>query len=171
MVAKPPAIVVADSSVLINFLKVDRVDLLGRLPTRIVITDHVDDEVSRHFADQRARLHAAMKAGHLEQRVVEAGPALPLFGPLIATHRLGVGESSAIAYAVALGAAVALDDRQAIAVAQRLAPSLSVIGTTDLVIAAIRARAIGVAEADKLKADWAKYHRFTIKIGSFRDLL
>jgi hypothetical protein len=38
------AIVVADTSVLVNFLRIDRMDLIGHHPQRFLATDHVDAE-------------------------------------------------------------------------------------------------------------------------------
>jgi predicted nucleic acid-binding protein len=39
-------VVVADTSVLINFLRIDRMVLLGRYPGRLLATDHVENEVA-----------------------------------------------------------------------------------------------------------------------------
>ena len=40
------AIVVADTSVLLNFLKIGRMDLIGSHPRRFLATDHVENEIS-----------------------------------------------------------------------------------------------------------------------------
>ena len=45
--------VVTDASVLINFLRVSRMDLLGRHPCDFLMTDHVAHEVSGSYADQQ----------------------------------------------------------------------------------------------------------------------
>ncbi len=58
-------IVVADTSVLINFLKIDRMDLVGRYPGRLLATDHVESELAEDYPEQKARYAAAMTAGVL----------------------------------------------------------------------------------------------------------
>ena len=53
-------VVVADTSVLINFLRIDRMDLLAALPEQIIVTDHVGVEISSDYAEQRERFDQAM---------------------------------------------------------------------------------------------------------------
>ena len=65
---------IIDTSVLINFLKIDRVDLLASHPLyRFVAIDLVRDEVSTHYADQVVRLVAAIDAGQ-PSPVANRGP-------------------------------------------------------------------------------------------------
>jgi hypothetical protein len=53
-------LVVADSSFLINFLILDRVDLLGGLPQfRFHVVNHVTAEI--RYENQRVRLQAAVE--------------------------------------------------------------------------------------------------------------
>jgi hypothetical protein len=55
-------LVVTDSSFLINFLVLDRVDLLGGLPQfRFHVLNHVTAEI--RYEDQRPRLQAAVERG------------------------------------------------------------------------------------------------------------
>jgi hypothetical protein len=53
-------IVVADTSVLINFLRIDRMDLIGRHPHRLLATDHVGAEISSGYPEQQERYQAAV---------------------------------------------------------------------------------------------------------------
>lgn len=63
-----PAIVVADSSVLINFLRIDRMDLIGAHPSSFIVTDHIASEITN--PEQIARYAAALAAGYLiEERI------------------------------------------------------------------------------------------------------
>jgi predicted nucleic acid-binding protein len=56
--------VILDTSILINFLAIDRVDLLGQYRRyRFLITAHVRSEVTH--AAQLARLESAIEAGQL----------------------------------------------------------------------------------------------------------
>ena len=53
---------VADSSFLINFLVLDRMDILGRLPQfRFHVVNHVSAEI--RYEDQSRRLRAAIENG------------------------------------------------------------------------------------------------------------
>ena len=96
---------------------------------------------------------------------------LDLFRQLSETHRLGLGESAAIAYACAHGYALAIDDRTAVKQARRLRPELMVLGTQDIMVQLIRDGAIELDEADRIKDAWATEHRFLLAIASFSELL
>ena len=61
-------VVIADTSVLINFLVLDRVGLLAGVPThRFVVTDHVRTEITAHYHEQLQRLEQAFSARILEE--------------------------------------------------------------------------------------------------------
>jgi predicted nucleic acid-binding protein len=106
------AITVADTSVLLNFLKINRMDLIGRHPRRFLATDHVESEISH--APQRAAFLAAVAAGHLDTCTVTGTTEVELFLRLGPGVRLGAGECSALAVAVNRGYAVAIDDNRAL---------------------------------------------------------
>ena len=92
-------IVITDTSVLINFLVLDRVELLARLSSyRFVVTDHVRAEITEHYQDQLQRLERAFEAKLLEEIGVTELAEVQLFAQLTATG-LGIGECSAIAVA------------------------------------------------------------------------
>ena len=79
MAATSCTIVVADASVVINFLRINRVDLLAGLPLHFTLTDHVAHEVSDRYPDQRKRLASAFDAGILSQIAVINPEELALF--------------------------------------------------------------------------------------------
>jgi predicted nucleic acid-binding protein len=164
-------VVVTDTSVLINFLRIDRMDLIARHSHRFVITGHVREEVTDNFPEQQVRLNAALADGTLEEVVVDGEIALDLFKTLTETHRLGTGESAAIACAVANGYAIAIDDRTAERQARQLKQDLVVQGSQDVMLHLIRCGAIDLAEADQIKDTWATQHRFRLSIQSFSELL
>ena len=112
-------IVVADTSVLINFLKIDRMDLVGRYPGRLLATDHVQSELADDYPEQRARYEAAVTGGLLDTCSVTDPAEVSLFGRLGPGVRLGAGECSAIAVALSRGFAIAIDDNRAIKIALR----------------------------------------------------
>ena len=75
--------VLLDTSVLINFLAIDRVDLLSGHPDfRFVITEHVRDEVTTFYIEQLARLERALEDGTLEETRVETIEELAVFAEL-----------------------------------------------------------------------------------------
>lgn len=160
-----------DTSVLINFLVIDRTDLLAGLSSSFAITDHVVTEIADHYPEQQVRLREALEARVMEQCTVTGEEALSLFGTLQGTHRLGSGESSAIAYAATHGFSLAIDDRRAARQARAVSSDLVVFSTQDLVVSMIGENLLDIAEADTIKTAWAEHHRFRLKIGSFSELI
>ncbi len=164
-------IVVSDTSVLVNFLRIDRMDLFGRHPLRFVVTDHVAAEITDHYAEQKARFQAALATGALEQYSITGADVLYLFSQLRETRRLGAGESAAIAYAAVNGFALAIEDRRAARQASALKPELTIFGTQDLMVSMIHAGLLDVPQADEILDTWAADHRFVLKITTFGELL
>lgn len=76
------SIILADTSVLINFLAVDRLDLIVRHGSRFMITDHVGYEVLAHYAEQFTRLQNALTQGILEPIAVIAQEEVETFARL-----------------------------------------------------------------------------------------
>ena len=164
-----PIEVILDTSVLVNFLAVDRVDLLHRLKRyRFVITAHVRGEVT--YPEQAARLTAAIRAGHLHELSSGTHVELAAFAQLTAT--LGVGESAAIAAAQHRSMVVAVEDRTARRTAESLVGKKNVLTTTDLMVGIIQGGLLTVAEADAIKLDWATNHRFVLsQFQTFGEIL
>ncbi len=166
-----PAIIVTDASVLINFLRIDRIDLIAGHSHTFLATDHVANEISDRYPDQQRRFASALDSGSLTLIPVAAAEELRLFASLSATGRLGAGECSAIAVAVQRRYSLAIDDRVANRLARRFAPSLHIVTTQDLVVSMIRQNLLGVEEADHIKREWSDRHRFRLSLDSFGDLL
>lgn len=158
--------VVIDSSVLVNFLRIDRCDLLGAHPHFLfLVTGHVRREIT--IPDQVTRLDAALAGGILQETTANAIDETALFAEL--TLRLGEGESAAIAAASKRGLRVALDDRTAKKVAALHCIAGHVLDTVDLMVSLIQAAVLDVAAADLIKADWEANHRFTLRFASFAE--
>lgn len=164
-------LVVADASVLINFLVVDRMDLISRYTRRVLVTDHVAAEIASAYPDQRRRYKDTLAAEMIEELRVDEQAELTLFGRLAAPGRLGAGECSAIAVAVLRRYALAIDDRRAIREARALDPALEVLGTQSVMVEMIGQGLLTVVEADTLLAEWADKHRFRLRITSFAELM
>jgi predicted nucleic acid-binding protein len=166
------AIVVADTSVLINFLRIDRMDLFVRYPCRFLVTDHVASELAEAYPDQQARYAAAIAAGQMDVCSVTDPGEVELFLRLRPGDRLGAGECSAIAVAMKRQHGLAIDDHKAVKTALReVGMDVEIIGTADIMVALIRAGSLDLVDADAIKDDWEQNHRFRIKVASFADLL
>ena len=75
----PSAIIISDTSVLINFLAIDRMDLIKRHSCRFLMTNHVRHEVLEHYQDQLSRLQDALNQGILEEIPVIAPEEVEAF--------------------------------------------------------------------------------------------
>jgi predicted nucleic acid-binding protein len=164
--------VVVDTSVLINFLAVDRVLLLLEHPHfEFVLTDHVRGEITEYYPEQFSRLDSVLSDGSLQQITVNTAEELNIFAVLSLERRLGAGECAAIAAAVHRGCRVAIDDKSAIKRAALLYPGVRVETTQSIVVGLIRNGLLTVAAADQLKERWQNDHRFRLSFGSFGDVL
>ena len=163
-------VVVTETSVLINFLRIDRMDLLAGHSHAFIVTDHVADEASDQYPEQQRRFAAAVEAGALSQESVTSPAELALFGTLSASGRLGAGECSAIAVAVHRRHMLAIDDRRATIQARRADRTLRILTTQDLMVSMIGEGLLDIVEADSIKDELAERHRFRLKLASFREV-
>jgi predicted nucleic acid-binding protein len=167
-----PDDVVIDTSTLVNFLRIGRVDLLAGLTAyRFLVTDHVGSEVTTHYPAQLANLESAIQAGHLSEVSLTAAAELAVFVAMQSLHVLGDGECSAIAAAVVRGASLAMDDMTARKKTTAHYPAVPLLNTVGLMVDAIHAGLLTIAEADAIKADWEANHRFRLKFASFGEVV
>ena len=168
-----PTIIVADTSVLINFLRIDRMDLIGAHPHSFLATDHVATEIIDPI--QQRRYATALAAGSLVEQRVNDPVEVAIFLCLAQRGRLGAGERSAIAVALNRGYRLAMQDnraiRRAIQEAGLSGNAVPIVRTQDIVVELIRGHMLTVENADDMLADWANNHRFKLKITSFSELL
>jgi predicted nucleic acid-binding protein len=165
---------IIDTSVLLNFLKIDRTDLLEKHPAyRFVVPDVVRNEIGTKpsYAAQAARLVTAFAAGHLladDPADATSIDELSAFAAM-STLKIGVGERAAVAAAFARGLPLAMEDRRAWTRTSSYSSALTREDTTSIVVSLIHAGILTVAEADAIKADWQANHRFTLGFGSFAE--
>lgn len=163
-------LVVLDTSVLLNFLRVGRLDLLVGLPRcEFLLTDHVRGEVTDAAHSQELR--TAIDGRRLREERVDAPDEVAAFGMLQQTRVLGVGECAALAVAVCRSLPIAIDDRAARKKATTLFGFERFLGTAELVVAAIRSGLLSVATADELKRRWEHELRFRLAFSSFAEPL
>lgn len=162
--------VVLDTSTLINFARINRLDLLVSHPSyRFVITDHVRGEISEHYADQLAIVTQAVDSGGLTEITVTSTDEVNDFANLIALKTLGSGECSAIAVAKHRSLKLAIDDIRARKQAVAFHKHLTFLDTADLIVSLIQATILSIEEADAIKKDWEANHRFRLPFPSFSD--
>jgi len=162
-------VVITDTSVLINFLVLDRAGLLAGVPThRFVVTDHVRAEITAHYHEQLQRLEQAFSAQILEEITVSDLAEVQLFA-VLTVKGLGVGECSAIAVAVHRQLTLAIDDKQAIKKVASLGLNVIILTTESLMVLLIRQGALSVDEADAMKLEWETNYRFRLTFSSFRE--
>ena len=160
-----------DTSVLINFLKIKRIDLLQECSHSFFITDHVQNEITECFPQQYSLLKSALDQNILTKVTVNSSQELKIFLELSKSGQLGAGECAAIASAVHQKHYLAIDDNQAIQKASVLILPNFILRTQDLIFIMIQENLLSLYEADKLLLIWAKEHRFKLKINSFNELI
>jgi predicted nucleic acid-binding protein len=161
-------LVVADASFLINFLAVDRMDVLGKLAhLRFHVVNHVSAEV-RH-EDQRGRLAAAMDGGVITEIEITDPTELRLYDEL--RRFLGDGESASLAVAVNRRWVIAADEKGRFRreLFSRLGEDY-LLNTLGALVTAIRMGVITVSEAEALRTQ-LRAHRFEMDQTPFERLI
>lgn len=169
-----PSILILDASLLINFLKVDRMDIVQAYPAKILITEHVRDEVTTAYPEQLARLDQAIAAEILEVLIINNISELQEivgFREDKTQRQLGIGECSAIIMALKRNLSIGIDDGPAIKIISREFPNIPIIKTVDVIIEAIKTKALSIYAADQIKAEWESSHKFKLKFRSFAELI
>lgn len=164
-----PTPIVLDASILLNFVKVGRIDLLGALDSSVLLLDQVRAEVVRPAQSQVVT--EAITAGIMTLESVTNIAEVTLFADLRADGRLGAGECAVLAVALHRHWVAGLQDKRARAEGRRRRRALRLCGTEDLMVTLLRSGAVTLAEADQLLVEWATQHRFRLKIASFGELL
>ncbi len=166
---KVPMPIIIDVSVLLNFVKIERIELLGQLGTSVVLLDQVLDEVRR--PEQREVVEGVVKVGILDLQSVRDPVEVALFANLRADGRLGAGECAVLAVALNRSWVAGLQDRRARVEGQRRREDLALCQTEDLVLELIQSGHLTLNEADGFLVEWAAKHRFKSRLTSFRDLM
>lgn len=166
-----PLIIIADTNVLINFLNIERLDLIAGHSHDFVITDHVKGEITDYYAHQKNQLEQAIRDGTITEQQLSTIEELNLFGILSGSGRLGHGECSAISCAIYGEHKLAIDDKRAMREALNISAELEILKTQDLVLSMINENLLSLSEADELKEAWETQFRFRLKFESFSELL
>jgi predicted nucleic acid-binding protein len=155
-------LIVADTSVLLNFLKIGREQLLTQLPEPVAVTNHVREELT--VPAQRERLIGLVANNQIKEIVLDSLPELQMFARLMASGRLGLGECSALTHGILYKSTVALDDSRAIKEARKIDASLRILQTQDIIIRLIKAGQLTIREADFIKQEWETHGGFNDQV-------
>jgi predicted nucleic acid-binding protein len=164
----PAQSILLDANVLINFIYVDQLDLLGKLNEyQFFIPEHVVAEITRK--NQAALLKKAIGSGILEKTVITDIEEIADYSEFHKT--LGQGESACLSIALNRGYSIASDEKGLFRriVIEKIGRQ-RLVTTPDLILTAIRANLITVAQADKWK-ERLETHRFKMKFESFNEYL
>jgi predicted nucleic acid-binding protein len=161
-------LVFVDASTLINFLRIDRLDLLTECWTKLSIVEEVLSEIVD--SDQLAILQKALDAESINIYRVTDLNDIELGTTLYDKHGLGRGEAFSFVAAKREKATLAIDDGRAIKQASRHVPGVPILKTPDMVVRAIRLSRLTISEADAIKSEWAVKYRFRLAFESFSEL-
>ena len=163
---------IIESSTLVNFLKIDRADLLASHPaTASSSSMPFATKLRSTIAAQVARLNAALAAGQLFEDQPAAATSIAELAAFaaMASIKIGVGERAAIAAAKTRGLPLAMDDERAW---KRAGSGLTRLDTVSVMVALVKAGVIDVATADVIKGDWEQNHKFIKRhFSSFAELI
>lgn len=161
-------LVVAESSFLINFLAIHRMDILAGLRQfKFFVLDHVKSEIQ--YPDQQARLQAAVAAGIVSELEITEPPEILLYDEF--RKFLGDGESACLAVAVSRRWVIAADEKGRFRreLFKRLGEEY-LLDTPGTLVAAIKGCIISIPEAEELR-ERLREHRFEMDPRPFDELL
>ena len=166
--ANGSVLVILDTSCLINFLILDRMDIFQRLRGyTFVVPNHVVAEVKDET--QRARLTAALAAQIVTEIEITDLEEITLYAGF--RRVLGDGESACLAVAATRRWVLAADEKGRLRreVHERLGEPY-LVNTPGILVSAIQAGILSIEEAEAIREVLAR-NRFVMDIPPFKDLL
>jgi len=162
-------LMVADTSFLLNFLVIDRMDVLAGLQALAFrAPNHVVLEV--RYPEEKERLHVALAAGTLSEIEITDLSEIALYVHL--RTFLGDGESACLAVAATRQWAIATDEKGRLQreIFERLGEDY-LLDTPGALIAALRAGVLTVPQAETIREELAR-HRFIMRdLPPFEELV
>lgn len=161
-------LVVMESSFLINFLAIDRIDILAGLHQFMFhVPDHVKADV--RYPEQKARLVAALAAGIVSDLEITDQAEILLYDEF--RKVLGDGESASLAVAVSRRWIIAADEKGRFRrqLFERLGEEY-LLDTPGALVAGIKGGLITIPEAEELRTR-LRQHRFEMDPRPFEELL
>jgi len=145
--------VATDTSLLLNFLRIDRMDILGALPGfRFRILNHVRNEVT--LEPHAARLRTALAHGHVLDFELTDLTAIADYNTL--RQVLGDGEAATIAAAAHEQWVIGMDEKaRAKREAIERVGEQNLINTPGVLVHAVRVGLLSLEEAEQIRLDIA----------------
>lgn len=145
--------VATDTSLLLNFLRIDRTDILGALPGfRFRFLGHVIAEVTQ--PSHTARLNTALERSHLTEFELTDLAAIADYDALRAN--LGDGEAATIAAGACLRWIVGLDEKgRARREANNRVGEQGLINTPGVLVHAVRTGVLALQDAEQVRLELA----------------
>ncbi len=160
-------VVMLDACLLINLLLVDRADILSDLSRyEFRITEMVMEEIRDET--QAAAVGRLIEEGALHPVGIDDAETIGDVAELCQT--LGRGEASCMSVARRDGLAVGTDDAKAASLVEGLLGPGHALSTPGLLVEAVRAGLISVAEADRIKYRLEEM-RFRMDFDSFSEFV
>lgn len=162
-------LVVADTCFLINFLALNRMDILhGLRGYAFRIPNHVVREVEHE--DQKERLHDALAAGTLGEIEITDHAEIALYAEL--RRFLGDGESACLAVAATRRWVVATDEKGRLRreIHERLGKQY-ILNTAGALVEALRTGILIVPEAEEIRRELATRRFVMSDVPPFEELL
>lgn len=159
-----------DTSVLLNFLKIKRIDLLQACGLRLHITDHVEKEIRECFPAQKELLYFGFEQKILQRIYTTTLEELGTFVQMQKERKLGAGECAAIAIAYHRQYYLVIDDKQAIKRVSSLIAARFILRTEDLLLKMVYDKILAIDEVLLLSEVWAKDHRFKLDLKKFQQI-
>ena len=157
-----------DACILINLLRVHRLDILGTVtPYVFCVPTEALGEIT--YPDQQAELKESLDHGWIQEVHLEAIAELQVFAR--ANEQLGSGESACLALAQVSHWILGTDDSKGAKWRKVIsAPGIKVLNTPGILLLAIRQGVLTVRQADQIKAT-LEANRFRMGFVSFQDLM
>lgn len=147
--------IICDTAIIVNFLKINRIDLLSRSSHTFLVSEHVHREIRIDYPAQLKRFQKALKKSAIRKIHVEDSEEFDLFVALIETGKLSVCECATLAAAAYRGYSLAMDDGQATLQAELLMEPNRILRTENIVAALINENLLTDASGDQLLEAWA----------------
>ena len=162
--------VIIDANVLINFIKIDRLNILQQLQMySFFLSSEVYDEIS--YPKQRLVLDQALNEGWLKKTEITDPNELRSYAQY--RRQMGNGEAACLAIAICRQWTMACDERKKKLIFREVQRTLGedyMLNTLGLLLKALREGILTVSGADAIKDALAE-DRFIMKFASFQDLL
>lgn len=166
--------VILDTSTLINFVKVNRLDILKKLVNYSFRAPYiVINEVSK--GSDKKRLLQAIRNKYIKSEsmdLTELKTSEKLLIPRKLKPNIGKGEAPVLAIGINRRWKMAIEEKAAMEIIKQRIGGRYIIQTKDLLLEAIKKEIITVEEADSIKLELENHHCFRMKgFESFRDLI